>query len=774
MVWGYASSMKKDAVLHHADVATQLADTEKRSLLHAQLTVNAGVVRASVVGNAVNAIACAGALLFYQALDLSIIALMLTILVVLAAWRMQTAKQVTAIGADDSNLDELSRRTTVNAILLGICWGAITYALIGSGQHDLEMLGGIVGAGMMSAGAVAYRTRRSAAMGYVLTCATGGFCGLAAAGHPAALAAMFLLACFLAVLRANIQSTSDRFDASHKRNGELAKSAETIQLLLNDVTEQGSDWLIEVDRQGRIVNPSPAMVEASGRSADELSGLPFGQLIDEGPLRETLKRQFIAGEIIQRQTLSLHVRGEQRWWTISARPSRDGYVRYRGVVTDITAQRIAEERVSYLAHYDGLTNLPNRFLFSETLEHALQRDDRRGAVMYLDLDNFKNINDTLGHGVGDQVLQACARRIENLLGKYDLAARFGGDEFAILIPASRMDMVDQLAWRIVNELARPIALDHHDVVVGASLGIACAPTDGTSADALLRRADLALYAAKAQGRGRALRFEVGMDDAAQARRAIEMDLRGALSKGELCLHYQPLVHVASGEISGYEALIRWNHPDRGLVMPNSFIPIAEETGMIIAIGEWVIRQALADAATWPDNISISINLSPTQMRSPSLVSTVVQALAQSGVAASRVCLEITESVLMQDSESNIETLHKLRSFGLQISLDDFGTGYSSLNYLRSFPFSKIKIDRCFVSEIDQRDDCQAIVRSVVSLAESLGMSTIAEGVEREEQAVLLSAEGCGELQGFLYSKAIPAGEISEYFDMLEQRSAAAA
>lgn len=765
--------MKSAAITHHADVATEIADTEKRSLLHAQLTVNASVVRASVVGNAVNAVACAFALYTYQAATLDLIGAMVAILVLLAIWRMYAAKQTMHIAPQDDHLFSLARKITLNAVLLGMCWGGITFAMLASHQSDLEMLGGIIGAGMMSAGAVAYRTRRNAAMGYVLCCAIGGFCGLAMAGHTAAYAAMLLLACFLAVLRTNIQATADRFDASHKRNQELAKSAETIQLLLNDVTEQGSDWLIEVDRQGRIVNPSIPMQIASGRSAEDLSGMPFGRLLDDGTARDAIKRQFQNGEIIQRQTLSLHVNGEQRWWTISARPSHDGYVRYRGVVTDITAQRIAEERVSYLAHYDGLTNLPNRFLFSETLEHALQRDGGRGAVMYMDLDNFKNINDTLGHSVGDQVLQACARRIENLLGKYDLAARFGGDEFAILIPASRMDMVDQLAWRIVNELARPMALDHHDVVVGASLGIACAPTDGTSADALLRRADLALYAAKAQGCGRALRFEAGMDDAAQARRAIEMDLRGALSKGELCLHYQPLVHVASGMISGYEALIRWNHPDRGLVMPNSFIPIAEETGMITAIGEWVIRQALSDAATWPDTISISINLSPTQMRSPSLVSTVVQALAQSGVAASRVCLEITESVLMQDSESNIETLHKLRSFGLQISLDDFGTGYSSLNYLRSFPFSKIKIDRCFVSEIDQRDDCQAIVRSVVSLAESLGMSTIAEGVEREEQAKLLSDEGCGELQGFLYSKAVPAADISDYFDALEQSKAAA-
>ncbi len=749
-----------------------LGSAESRALLHAQLLEHAGVVRASVIGNAVNAIVSSICLYIYGAMGLATIVGILSILIGLATWRMMTARMIIDASPDSDTLQNLSARVTTNAIALGLSWGAICFIMLGTHLPQLELLGGIIGAGMMSAGALAYRTRPTAAMAYVLSCGIGALAGLISAGHAAAYGAIGLLLCYLAVLRTNIYSTAKRFDSAHDRNQELAQSAETIQLLLNDFTEQGSDWLIEVDRMGRLINPCSAMEKATGKSASELAGMPFGQMLDEGTARDALKRLFMNGDMIQRQTVSLTVNGEQRWWSISARPSRDGSVRYRGVVTDITAQRMAEERVSYMAHYDGLTNLPNRFLFSESLDHALKRDGGRAAVMYLDLDHFKHINDSLGHGVGDEVLQACAKRINSVLGKYDLAARFGGDEFAILIPANRLDMVDQLAHRIVTELGRPMALDHHDVVVGASIGIACGPADGLTADALLRRADLALYAAKGQGRGRALRFEVGMDDAAMARRSIEMDLRGALSRRELCLHYQPLIDVKTQEISGYEALIRWNHPTRGLVMPNSFIPIAEETGMIISIGEWVIRQALNDAATWPDHISISVNLSPTQMRSPNLVSTMVQTLAQTGVAASRVCLEITESVLMQDSEANIEILHKLRSFGVHISLDDFGTGYSSLNYLRSFPFSKIKIDRCFVSEIDQRDDCQAIVRSVVSLADSLGMTTIAEGVERTEQAQMLSDEGCGELQGFLYSAAVPAADVADYFAQMDKRAVA--
>jgi predicted signal transduction protein with EAL and GGDEF domain len=298
-------------------------------------------------------------------------------------------------------------------------------------------------------------------------------------------------------------------------------------------------------------------------------------------------------------------------------------------------------------------------------------------------------------------------------------------------------------------------------LIGVSIGISLAPEHADTVEEMHRTADLALYSAKSQGRNRAVCFEPSMDVAAQERRQLENDLRVAITNNEMRVHYQPLVHIDTGTPTAYEALVRWEHPERGIVMPDVFIGVAEENGMIVQIGEWVIRQAIEDLATWEKHIGISINLSPAQMRSPSLVSTMISALARNGVDSSRVCLEITESVLLQDSEANMDTLHKLRSLGIQIALDDFGTGYSSLNYLRSFPFDKIKIDRCFVNEIDSRDDCLAIIRSVVSLASSLGMTTIAEGVEREEQATLLRAEGCGELQGFLYSKAVPADQLTD-------------
>ncbi|MFM6854542.1 MAG: putative bifunctional diguanylate cyclase/phosphodiesterase, partial [Sphingopyxis sp.] len=550
------------------------------------------------------------------------------------------------------------------------------------------------------------------------------------------------------------------FTTAHIRAAELSKSGETIQLLLNDFTEQGSDWLIEVDAAARLISPCARLAEASRRPLETLDRLPFGDMLDDGRARDELKHHFIARIPIRQHIVSLTIDGEQRWWSISARPCDDGPAVYRGVVTDITAQRQAEEKVSYLAHYDGLTDLPNRFLFNETLYHALNHGTGKAGIMYLDLDHFKGINDTLGHPVGDKLLQAVARRIEATVSPAEMVARLGGDEFAVLVPQRRLRSINKLAARIVQTLSLPIALGDHDVIVGASIGIAVAPDHADTAEGLLRKADLALYAAKANGRGQVLHFDPAMDQAAQMRRTVEMELRNALSRNELCLHYQPLIDMASGLPVGYEALIRWDHPERGVVMPDQFIPVAEETGMIIAIGEWAIRQALDDASRWEPHLGVSINLSPVQMRSPTVISTLVGGLASSGVDPQRVCLEITESVLMQDSEANIQTLHKLRGFGVQIALDDFGTGYSSLNYLRSFPFSKIKIDRCFVAEIDERADCQAIVRSVVALATSLGMTTIAEGVERESQAGILLAEGCREVQGFLYSKAVALEELT--------------
>jgi diguanylate cyclase (GGDEF)-like protein len=431
---------------------------------------------------------------------------------------------------------------------------------------------------------------------------------------------------------------------------------------------------------------------------------------------------------------------------------------------DITEWQQVQEQISHMARHDALTNLPNRTLFREQLEKALRLAKRSDqlAVFCLDLDHFKEINDTLGHPVGDALLKEVARRLGECVTEHDTVARLGGDEFAVVQFCSDCDpsAVALLASHIVEKIGEPYDIGGHQLVVGVSIGISLAPEDGKNPDELLKKADLALYRAKADGRGTYRFFETGMDARAQARRILELDLRAALQRHEFEVYYQPIRDVASDEVVAFEALVRWNHSLRGLISPVNFIPLAEETGLIVRLGDWVLRQACMDAAGWPQDVDVAVNLSPVQFKNPNLVSSVKAALAASGLAPNRLELEITESVLLQNSETTLAVLHELRAFGVRISLDDFGTGYSSLSYLRSFPFDKIKIDRSFVSELATRDDSMAIVRAVTGLGKSLGIVTTAEGVETEAQFELLRREGCTQAQGYLFSQPRPAAEVN--------------
>ncbi|CAN7329069.1 EAL domain-containing protein [Bradyrhizobium sp. LjRoot220] len=430
---------------------------------------------------------------------------------------------------------------------------------------------------------------------------------------------------------------------------------------------------------------------------------------------------------------------------------------------DITEWQAAQEQITHMARHDALTNLPNRTLFREQLEKALRlvkRSDQL-AVFCLDLDHFKEINDSLGHPVGDALLKEVARRLGECVTEHDTVARLGGDEFAVVQFCSDCDpsAVALLASHIVEKIGEPYDIGGHQLVVGVSIGISLAPEDGKNPDELLKKADLALYRAKADGRGTYRFFESGMDARAQARRILELDLRAALQRDEFEVYYQPIRDVASDSVVAFEALVRWNHSLRGMIAPANFIPLAEETGLIIPLGDWVLRRACVDAAGWSEDITVAVNLSPAQFKNPNLVVSVKSALQASGLAAHRLELEITESVLLQNSEATLAVLHELRSFGVRISLDDFGTGYSSLSYLRSFPFDKIKIDRSFVSELATRDDSMAIVRAVTGLGKSLGIVTTAEGVETEAQFDLLRREGCTQAQGYLFSKPRPAADV---------------
>ncbi|MDO9713701.1 bifunctional diguanylate cyclase/phosphodiesterase [Paracraurococcus lichenis] len=442
-----------------------------------------------------------------------------------------------------------------------------------------------------------------------------------------------------------------------------------------------------------------------------------------------------------------------------------------GVVIDVTERREAEARIAHIAHHDALTGLPNRTLFRERLEEALARA-RRGtgcALLCLDLDHFKEVNDTLGHPVGDALLKAVTARLLDSVRETDTVARLGGDEFAIVQTDSEQPTAaTTLAKRLVEALSAPFELDGQQIVVGTSIGIAMVPGDGEDADTLLKNADMALYRAKAEGRGRWRFFEPEMDARMQLRRALETDLRRALAAGEFELFYQPIVAVASRQVSGLEALIRWRHPERGLVPPDAFIPLAEEIGLIVPIGEWVLAQACREAVSWTGTPKVAVNLSPVQFASRGLVDAVAAALELSGLDPARLELEITETVMLQDTQATLATLHRLKGLGVRIAMDDFGTGYSSLSYLQRFPFDKVKIDRSFTRELGQSRQSGAIVGAVTDLCLGLDMTTTAEGVESEAQFAALLHKGCQEAQGYLFSRPCPGHEVPGLLDRLEQ------
>jgi diguanylate cyclase (GGDEF)-like protein len=433
---------------------------------------------------------------------------------------------------------------------------------------------------------------------------------------------------------------------------------------------------------------------------------------------------------------------------------------------DITEQRRHEAHIRHLARHDSLTDLPNRLAFGEAMETADQRIRRRErfAVLAVDLDHFKIVNDTLGHGIGDKVLAEVGARLRGCCREGDEVCRLGGDEFAVITgPLDAPRDAAAIAERIVSRMADAFEVDGHSIVIGASVGIAVAPGDGASSEALLKNADLALYRAKNGGRSAYHFFESGMDAALQERRTLELGLRQALANREFRLVFQPLFNLEEGRICCLEALVRWQHPERGTIPPSEFIPIAEDTGLIVPIGEWVMVEACRTAATWPEDVRVAVNLSTVQFRSRNLFNHIKTALAVSGLPAERLEIEVTESLLLADVEATITTLHQLRALGVRISMDDFGTGYSSLSYLRSFPFDKIKIDQSFVKDLSAKEDSRAIVSAVIGLGRSLGMSTTAEGVETEAQLDLVRRQGCTEVQGFLFSPPLPATAIAKLF-----------
>ncbi len=563
----------------------------------------------------------------------------------------------------------------------------------------------------------------------------------------------------------------ERTAALREREAELRAQNLRFDAALNNMSQA----LLLFDSSARLVICNHRYIEMYGLSPDVVKpGCTIRDLLDYRTKNGTFSDD--PDQYIERlQTAIAQGKGQSflvelpdgRTIAMSIQPMADGG--WVATHEDITERRLAEQQIAHMARHDSLTDLPNRALFREQLGRALAAVNRgkRLAVLYLDLDNFKSVNDTLGHQVGDELLKVVANRLRGCVRDTDTVARVGGDEFAIVQTGiGHATDTATLARRICEELRAPYDLLGHAVVADTSIGIAVAPNDGTEPTELLKNADMALYGAKADGRGTYRFFEPEMDARVKARRILELALRAALANGEFELHYQPLVELQKDEVTSCEALLRWHHPERGMIAPAEFIALAEEIGLIVPLGEWVLRKACADAALWPDEVKVAVNLSPIQVMSKNLVPVVVGALASSGLPAHRLEIEITESVLLHNTELTLATLHQLRKLGVKISMDDFGTGYSSLSYLRSFPFDKIKIDRCFISGLTDGEDSRAIVRAIAGLARNLGIMTTAEGVETQQQLQQVKFLGCTEMQGFLFS---PPRRVEEITHLLSPR-----
>ena len=594
---------------------------------------------------------------------------------------------------------------------------------------------------------------------------------LVSVSEKAGMAQIGLLICCVVVMAIATlrQATADRERAIALHQQDMR--AQRSDRLLQEHERTGRGWFWETDRHGCITYISDTLAQTLDAQPGGMIGRPITEIIrpgdKQGDGERTLGFHLSARTGFSDISVQAAMAKEERWWSISGQPVFNEYGQFhgfRGSGTDLTEMRRSQAEVTRLAQFDSLTGLANRIQMLRSLEQAVA--DRHGkagdcALMMLDLDRFKSVNDTLGHPAGDALLRQVSQRLQRVVGDRGLVGRQGGDEFKILLPGRQdQTMLAQLAQNIIATVSQPYSIEGTAVVIGVSIGISSCPQDGVTADALIRNADLALYAAKGNGRGVHRFYSSDMHADAEDRRALEEDLRHALAADGLHLVYQPVVSSKTERITGYEALLRWNHPVRGAISPALFIPIAEDTGLIAQIGEWVLRTACRDAVQWQEDIRVAVNVSPTQFANPGFPSTVMNALANAQLAPERLELEITESVFLNDDDGTDAMFARLKALGVRLALDDFGTGYSSLGYLKKAPFDKIKIDQSFVrGAANKGSRNSAIIKAIVSLAEALGMDTTAEGAETQDELALIRQLGCSHIQGYIYGRPMPAAEV---------------
>ena len=682
------------------------------------------------------------------------------------------------IGRDEVN------KQTMSSVGIALVWVVpmAAFAPFGNDNQQLELWA--ITAMLMTASAVLLP---AVPLGNVVFAGIVAVSALASFAFTQSYEMALLAVLFGVVITLGAVENARSFLTARIAESAMAEKSEVVSMLLREFEEGEADWLWHVDTSRRVRSVSPRFAFALGMTTEEIDGKPFIQLIagaawETGQfpsslhdLAERLKRRESFSNLLVRVTIS----GQQRWWEISGTPKltdSGAFDGFRGVGSDVTEQRESSDKIAHMARFDTLTGLPNRMMVTEALGEAMRYADQwrtKCAFLMIDLDRFKAINDTLGHLVGDQLLARVSERLKGLVTENELCGRLGGDEFAVVIrDASDHNRVDRVSAAVIDMLSRPYEVDHHTLYIGASVGSAIGPRDGTTVETLMRNADLALYRSKEEGGGQHFGYEPVLHAHAEERRKLEFSLRRALERNEFTLHYQPVVDTKDEQIVSFEALIRWNSEEHGMVSPVKFIPLAEDTRLIVPIGEWVLREACFEAARWPNGIKVAVNVSGEQLLDPSFIASVVQALSASGLPAQRLEIEVTESIFVRDATTARNALEQIMALGCGVALDDFGTGYSSLGYIRNLRFSTIKIDRSFVQgAATGNPESLAIIRAVVAMAESLEMSTTAEGVETERELETIRALGCRKIQGYYYGRPMPAAEARTLFQDSQARRA---
>jgi len=680
---------------------------------------------------------------------------------------------------------EINRHTLSSAITAVLWVAPIVFFVPQGTPHDRMTLWTVL-AMLLTGSAVAFA---AVPLGIIVFSAIVGGAAIGSfvltGDYPMAL----VVVAYLGIIALGVTQAARTYLAAKVAESSVAEKSEVVSLLLREFEEGDADWLWQIDTSRRVSSVSPRFAFALGLDPEDISGKPFLQLIagaawETGQfhtslhdLAERIKRRESFSNLLVRVT----VQDQNRWWELSGTPKLDEngiFDGFRGVGSDVTEQRESAEKIAYLARYDTLTGLPNRLMLTESVADAMRYAEQwrtRCAFLMIDLDRFKAVNDTLGHLVGDQLLSLVSERLKRLITDNELVGRLGGDEFAIVIKdASDAGRVGTVARSVIDALSAPYEVDHHTLYVGASVGSAFGPRDGATVELLMRSADLALYRSKDEGGGKHYSYEPALHAHAEERRKLEFSLRRALERNEFTVNYQPVVDAREEGVVSFEALLRWNSQEHGSVSPAKFIPLAEDTRLIVPIGEWVLREACREAVNWPAHVKVAVNVSGEQLLDPNFAAVVVGALSSSGLAPNRLEVEVTESIFVRDGTTAQHTLEQIMALGCGIALDDFGTGYSSLGYLRKIRFSTIKVDRSFVQGAAKKSaESLAIIRAVVAMADSLEMSTTAEGVETELELEVVRNLGCKKIQGYYFGRPMAAREARQLFGPGElQRGAA--